>query len=159
MPAPRMVTFHYVLRDKLDRILDTSAGGEPIVYLEGAGQIVEGLEEQLQKLPSGAKCRLLVPAAKGYGLRDEAQVQRVPRSVLPVEGALAVGDQFQAGEDRFAPIVRVAKVEGEHVWLDANHPLAGVDLIFDVEIVSVRDATREEISRAGAPGRDGQAAF
>jgi FKBP-type peptidyl-prolyl cis-trans isomerase SlyD len=97
-----------------------------------------------------------VPAAKAYGERDEAQVQRVARSALPVEGALKAGDRFQAGADQFAPIVTVVRIDGDAVWLDANHPLAGVDLVFDVEIVAVRLATAEEISHGHIDGADGR---
>jgi FKBP-type peptidyl-prolyl cis-trans isomerase SlyD len=151
-----VITFHYTLRDKQARLLDTSSGGEPISYLEGAGQIIEGLEEELRGVAVGVKRSISVAAAKAYGLRDESQVQRVPRSSLPVEGELQPGDRFQAGEDRFAPVVMVVKIEGDEVLLDANHPLAGVDLVFDVEIVAVRPATPEEISHGHLHGQDGQ---
>ena len=151
-----VVTFHYTLRDPQARLLDTSEGGDPISYLEGAGQIIEGLEEQLRGMEAGAKRNISVPAAKAYGLRDESQVQRVPRSALPVEGELNVGDRFQAGEDRFAPVVMVVKVEGDEVLLDANHPLAGVDLSFEVEIVAVRAAMADELSHGHPHGQDGQ---
>jgi len=153
-----VVTFHYTLRDAEARLLDTSEGGEPVSYLEGAGQIIEGLEEQLRGIEVGAKRKISVEAAKAYGLRDETQVQRVPRSALPVEGELRPGDRFQAGEDRFAPVVMVVRIEGDEVLLDANHPLAGVDLVFDVEIVDVRPALAAEISGGFPQGQDGQSA-
>jgi FKBP-type peptidyl-prolyl cis-trans isomerase SlyD len=75
--------------------------------------------------------------------------------VLPVEGELQLGAQFQAGPDRHAPVVTVVAIDGEEVTLDANHPLAGVDLAFDVEIVTVRAATAEELSHGHAHGGDG----
>ena len=152
----RVVTFHYTLRDPQERLLDTSSGGEPIRYLEGAGQIIEGLEEQLKDAVVGLKQRIGVPAAKAYGEHDASQVQRVLRSLLPVEGELRPGDQFQAGEDNFAPVVRVVRIEGDEVLLDANHPLAGIDLTFDVEVIAVRPATEAEISEGQLHGRDGQ---
>jgi len=153
-----VVTFHYTLRDTQAHLLDTSEGGEPVSYLEGAGQIIEGLEEQLRGIEVGAKRKISVEAAKAYGLRDETQVLRVPRSALPVEGELRPGDRFQAGEDRFAPVVMVVRIEGDEVLLDANHPLAGVDLVFDVEIVDVRPALAAEISGGFPQGQDGQSA-
>jgi FKBP-type peptidyl-prolyl cis-trans isomerase SlyD len=156
--APHFVTIHYTLRDPQGRVLDTSSGGEPISYLEGARQIIEGLEEQLRGLAVGTKQRVSVPVAKAYGLRDDSQVQRVSRAVLPVDGELKVGDRFQAGEDRHAPVVMVAAIEGDEVTLDANHPLAGLDLTFDVEIVRVRDALPEEILHGHAHGEDGHGA-
>ncbi len=151
----RVVTFHYTLRDPAGRVLDTSAGGEAITYLEGAGQIIDGLDEQLRSIESGAKLQVAVPAAKAYGEHDPRQVQRVPRSRLPVDGEIKIGDTFQAGTDRFAPVVTVVGVEGDEVVLDANHPLAGVDLTFDVEIVAARPATAEELRHGHAHGPDG----
>ncbi len=145
-----VVTFHYTLRDEQGQLLDTSSGGAPISYLEGAGQIIEGLDEQLRGQPAGTKTRVQVPAAKAYGLRDEEQVQRVKREMLPIDGELKIGDRFQAGEDRYAPIVTVTGIEGDDVVLDANHPLAGVDLTFEVEIVAARPASAEELQHGHA---------
>ncbi len=145
-----IVTFHYTLRDPQGRLLDTSAGGQPISYLEGAGQIIEGLDEALRGVAVGTKQTVQVPAAKAYGDHDPAQVQRVLKSLLPIEGELNPGDQFRAGSDPFAPIVRVVEVDGDDVLLDANHPLAGVDLVFDVELTAVRAASDEEIAHGHA---------
>jgi FKBP-type peptidyl-prolyl cis-trans isomerase SlyD len=149
---PRVVSFHYTLRDPNGRVLDTSAGGDPITYLEGAGQIIDGLDEQLRLAPQGEKARVVVPAAKAYGERDPGQVQRVKRGLLPVEGELKIGDQFQTGHERSAPVVTVQAIEGDDVVLDANHPLAGVDLTFDVEIVAVRQPTSTELEHGHAHG-------
>ncbi|MEO5961567.1 MAG: peptidylprolyl isomerase [Opitutaceae bacterium] len=154
---PRVVTFHYTLRDPSGRVLDTSAGGEPVTYLEGAGQIIDGLDEQLRFAAAGEKATVLVPAAKAYGAHDPAQVQRVKRGLLPVKGELKIGDRFQTGADRFAPVVTVAAIEGDEVLLDANHPLAGVDLKFEVEVVAVRKPTPDELSHGHAHGADGHA--
>ncbi len=149
----RIVSFHYTLRDPNGRVLDTSAGGEPISYLEGAGQIIDGLDEQLRSEAAGTKTRVTVAASKAYGERDPAQVQRVKRGLLPVDAELKVGDQFRTGEDRYAPVVTVHAIEGDEVLLDGNHPLAGVDLTFDVEIVTAREATADELSHGHAhPG-------
>jgi len=154
---PRVVTFHYTLRDPSGRVLDTSADVDPVTYLEGAGQIIDGLDEQLRTTAAGAKVRVQVPAKKAYGERDAAQMQKVNRSVLPVEGELNVGDQFQTGPHRSDPVVTVAAIEGDEVLLDGNHPLAGVDLTFDVEILTVREANAEEISHGHAHGPGGHA--
>ena len=151
----RVVSFHYTLRDSTGRVLDSSAGGEAVTYLEGAGQIIDGLDEQLRLAAAGEKARVLVPAKKAYGERDAAQIQRVKRALLPVEGELKVGDQFQTDHDRFAPIVTVQAIEGDEVLLDGNHPLAGVDLTFDVEIVAVREPTPSELEHGHAHGGNG----
>jgi FKBP-type peptidyl-prolyl cis-trans isomerase SlyD len=93
-----------------------------------------------------------VPASKAYGERDPAQVQRVKRALLPVEGELNVGDQFQTDQDRFSPVVTVQAIEGDDVLLDANHPLAGLDLTFDVEVIAVREPTASELEHGHAHG-------
>jgi FKBP-type peptidyl-prolyl cis-trans isomerase SlyD len=154
---PRVVTFHYTLRDPAGRVIDTSGGGAPITYLEGAGQIIDGLDAQLRTATPGLKTQVQVPAAQAYGERDASQTHRIKRGLLPVEGELHAGDQFQTGPDRAAPVVTVIAIEGDDVLLDANHPLAGVDLSFDVEILAAREATDEELRHGHAHGPDGAA--
>lgn len=143
--AQNIVTFHYTLRDGSGRMIDMSVGGEPVTYMEGAGQIIDGLEAQLRGVPAGMKMTVNVPAAQAYGNRDESLLHKVNRSLLPVDGEISVGDQFRTAPDPRAPVVTVTAVEGDEVTLDANHPLAGVDLSFHVEIVGVREATAAEI--------------
>lgn len=145
-----VVTFHYTLRDPAGQVLDLSIGGDPIAYLEGAGQIIDGLDEQLRGLPAGTKTRVTVPAAKAYGERDESLVHEVARHLIPFEGELKVGDRFQTEPDPGAPVVTISAVTADHVTIDANHPLAGVPLDFEVEIVSVRPATPEELAHGHA---------
>lgn len=151
----RVVSFHYTLRDPNGQVLDSSAGGEPVTYLEGAGQIIDGLDEQLRDVAPGTKTRVQVPAVRAYGERDPSQVQRVKRALLPVEGEIPIGAQFQTGPDRGSPVVTVVGVEGEEVLLDGNHPLAGVALTFDVEVVGAREASAEELSHGHAHGGAG----
>lgn len=156
VPVRRIVTFHYTLRDPRGRLLDTSTGGDPIRYLEGAGQIIDGLDEALRGIAAGTRARIDVPAAKAYGEHDPQQVQRVLRELLPVEGNLQPGDQFQVGDDRFSPVVTVVGVEGNEVLLDGNHPLAGVDLTFEVELIAAREATADELAHGHPHGDDGR---
>ncbi len=153
--SARVVTFHYTLRDPAGRVVDASAGREPITYLEGAGQIIDGLDQRLRTAEAGAKLNVQVPAAEAYGAPDPAQIQKVKRALLPVAGELRVGDQFQAGEDQYAPVVTVVAIDGDEVTLDANHPLAGVDLTFEVELVTARPATAAELSHGHAHGPEG----
>ncbi|HQY05095.1 MAG TPA: peptidylprolyl isomerase [Lacunisphaera sp.] len=147
MAAPRQITFHYTLRDAAGRMLDTSRGGEPMPFLEGCGQIIDGLEEPLLQMAAGEKRTVVVPPERAYGLREAALVQKVPLARLPVTD-LKVGDQFQTGPDRQAPVVTVVAIEGDEVLLDANHPLAGQELHFEVELIVVRAATPAELQQA-----------
>lgn len=150
MAAPRFLTFHYTLRDAGGRVLDTSRGGEPRPFLEGSGQIIDGLEEPLLQMAAGERRNVVVPPERAYGLREAELVQKVPKANLPV-GDVRVGDQFQTGPDRQAPVVTVVGIEGDQVMLDANHPLAGQELHFEVELVAARAATPAELQQAGNP--------
>ena len=156
MTMRRVVSFHYTLRDPEGRVIDSSAGGAPIVYLEGAGQIIDGLDQRLRAAAAGTKTRVEVPAAEAYGDHDPRQVQDVLRDLLPVAGELKPGDRFQVGDDAAAPVVTVVAVKGDTVTLDGNHPLAGVALSFDVDVVSARAATAEELAHGHAHGPDGR---
>lgn len=153
MTAPRLLTFHYTLRDAGGRVIDTSRGGEPMPFLEGSGQIIDGLEEPLLQMAAGEKRTVVVPPARAYGVREAGLVQKVPKANLPVDD-LKVGDQFQTGPDRQAPVVTVVAIEGDEVLLDANHPLAGQELHFEVELVAVRAATPAEIKAGGPVARE-----
>jgi FKBP-type peptidyl-prolyl cis-trans isomerase SlyD len=144
-----VVAFHFTLRDAGGRVIDFSVGGEPVRYLEGANQILDGLEDGLRGLAVGEKRHIEVPPERGYGLRDEGLVHRVPREQIPVEGDLTVGDRFQTEPDPGAPVVTIAAVEGDRVTLDGNHPLAGVALVFEVELVGRRPATADELAGKG----------
>ncbi len=150
MAPPRHLTFHYTLRNRAGRVLDTSRGAEPLSCVEGTGQIIEGLEESLLRMGGGEKRTIIVPPERAYGLREDELIQKVPRSRLPVDDIRA-GDQFQTGPDRQDPIVTVLAIEGDEVLLDANHPLAGEELHFEVELLAVRAATPAELQ--GGSGR------
>ena len=149
--TPRILNFHYTLRDPAGRVLDTSRGGEPRPCREGAGEIIEGLEAHLRQMAVGERRGIVVPPEQGYGRREDELVQRVPRDRLPV-AELRVGDRFQTGPDRQDPIVTVLGIEGNEVLLDANHPLAGQELHFEVELVAARPATPAEQSSYGVEG-------
>ncbi len=144
MPASRHLTFHYTLRDAQAKVLDTSRGSAPLACIEGAGQIIDGLEAVLRSMQPGETRKVVVPPERGYGLREEALVQKVLRARLPVD-EVRVGDQFQTGPDRHAPVVTVMAIEGDDVLLDANHPLAGQHLHFEVELMTARPATPAEL--------------
>lgn len=142
----RILTFHYTLKDERGRVLDTSQGSSPMAFIEGAGQIIDGLEESLLQMNVGEKRQVIVSAERAYGLHDDELVQKIPKARLPVTD-LKVGDQFQTGPDRHAPVVTVVAIEGDDILLDANHPLAGQQLHFDVELVSDRPATVQELAQ------------
>lgn len=142
----RVVSFHYTLTDAAGKRLDSSVGGAPLVFLEGTGQIIPGLEAQIQRMKPGEKKLVTVKARDAYGPRDSAKVVEVPRDRIP-SPRINVGDKLRTGPSPHDPIATVTKATPTHVTLDSNHPLAGLDLTFAIEIVAVRDATPAELSR------------
>ena len=147
----QVISFSYVLRDRHGEILDSSSEDSPVTFLVGSGNIIEGLEAPLSRFPINEMNEVIVEAERGYGLRDESMIQTVDRILLPVDN-LNIGDQFQAGDDRHAPIVRVLSIDDDQVTLDANHPLAGQDLFFEVEVLSRRPATSSEVDHGHVHG-------
>lgn len=148
----RVIAFHYTLRNPAGEVLDSSSGSEPLRFLEGAGQIIPGLEEQLVLLQVGDKRTVQVAAARAYGEVDPSLMLEVPKERLGADRELSVGDQFATRGPDGEPggVFTVVKLEGESVTLDGNHPLAGVDLSFEIEIMSMRDATAAELSHGHA---------
>lgn len=149
-----VVSFHYTLRNQQGQMLDSSIGADPIQYLEGSGQIIDGLEEALTGLAAGTKRVIMVAAERAYGKRDPELVRKIARTRLPVEN-INVGDMFQTDGGPSA-IVTVTAIEGDEVTLDGNHPLADQDLIFDVEVLNAREASPEEIAHGHVHAPGGQ---
>ena len=153
--SKKVISFHYLLTDASGKTLDSSLGSEPLTFLEGVGQIIPGLETELRSMGAGEKKHLIITAKDGYGEKDPANVVEVPLEKMPTRGIKA-GDRFRAGRDSHSPVVTVTKVTETHVTLDGNHPLAGMDLTFDVEITEVRDATEDELTHGHAHGPGGR---
>ncbi|MGE0614454.1 MAG: peptidylprolyl isomerase [Bacteriovoracia bacterium] len=152
----RVISFNYKLTNSQGETLDSSEGGAPLSFLEGQGQIIPGLERQLSPLKKGEKKVIQVKAADAYGERDDRLVINMSRAELPNSGDLTVGDQFEAdtqgGETQ---LLTVTALTPEQVTLDANHPLAGQDLTFDIEVMEIREATKEEMSHGHVHGPGG----
>jgi FKBP-type peptidyl-prolyl cis-trans isomerase SlyD len=141
-----IVSFHYTLTDATGEVLDTSRGREPVSYLHGHGQIFPGLERQLTGLAAGDRATLMVPAAEGYGERRPELTVSVRRDQFPDDFQLTIGSQVMSQGTEQPMVFTIAGVEGDTVLLDGNHPLAGKDLHFDVEVIHVRAATAEELA-------------
>ncbi|HEY5793090.1 MAG TPA: peptidylprolyl isomerase [Chthoniobacterales bacterium] len=151
----KVVSIDYTLTDDRQQTLDSSAGGEPLVYLHGVGQLIAGLENELEGKRAGETLKVKVPPAEGYGLRDESKVGVIPRAQIQGAGNLRVGAQLQASSPDGSQILTITKVEDDQITVDANHPLAGENLHFDVTIRDVRDATPEEASHGHVHGPGG----
>lgn len=149
----RRVSFHYVLKDRAGKVLDTSHDSEPMSFIEGVGQIIPGLETGLKGLKTGEKRHVTVSAGEGYGARDERLVMEVLLTELPTSEKIKVGMAYDISLTEDTPhVFRVTQVTKTHATLDGNHPLAGQSLFFDVEVKEARDATTDEIEEAALEG-------
>lgn len=143
-----VVAIHYKLTDKTGKELDKSEG-EPLKYLHGHKNIIGGLEKGLEGHKTGDKFTVHVPAAEAYGLRNDDMCFEIDRKELG-DGTPKVGMMARLSTDDGMVLARIIKVDDEKVTFDANHPLAGEDLTFDIEIGEIRPATAEEIKQ-GCP--------
>ena len=146
-----VVEFQYTLTNESGDVLDSNVGEKPLTYLHGAGNIVPGLEKQLEGLNAGDKVKAIVPPAEGYGEYQPPGAQAVPRSSFPADAQLELRMSFQVQSDGQTFPVWITKIEDEQVWIDTNHPLAGITLHFDIEVTGVRLADQVELD-AAQPG-------
>jgi FKBP-type peptidyl-prolyl cis-trans isomerase SlyD len=154
--ANHVVGIHYTLRDDKKEVLDSSEGQDPLLYLHGHSQIVPGLENALAGKKVGDKLSVSITPADGYGEYDPKLTSVVERNQFPNQAQLEVGALFEFSNAKGHPVVvRVAELKGDSVTVDANHPLAGQNLHFEVEIVSLRAATQSELEHGHAHDGDG----
>lgn len=153
--AETVVAFHFTLKGDDGKVIDTSSGSEPLVYLHGFGAIVPGLEEALEGKKTGDKFTVTLPPEKAYGERDERLVQRIPKDQFPNPDQVKSGMQFQVSSPSGPMILTVSGIEGGEVIVDANPELAGQTLHFDIEVSEVRKASEEELSHGHVHGPGG----
>lgn len=153
--ADRVVLIHYTLKGDDGAVIDSSAGGEPLAYIHGHGNLVAGLEKALDGKRDGDKIVVSVTPAEGYGVHDAALIQRVPKRSLQGAGQIKKGMQFQGQTPDGMRLFTVTALVGDMVTLDGNHPLADKTLNFDVDVVTVREATSEELGHGHVHGAGG----
>ena len=148
-----VVTMHYELKNVDGEVLDSSKDQEPLVYLHGANNIIIGLEEQLEGKAVGDDVSAVIAPEKGYGLPVDALIQTVPLAAFGEEiDKVEVGMRFQAETEQGPVPVVVTAMDDSNVTVDGNHPLAGQELHFQVNIAEIRDATAEEIENGQVNG-------
>lgn len=141
----KVVTFDYTLTNNSGAVLDTSENSEPLSYIHGSGEIIPGLEAELLGKAVGAKFKATIKPEDGYGLRLDDFVKKIGKEQLSHLPNIEVGMQLQAYDEQGMQILTVIEIGDNEITLDANHPLAGETLHFDVEIVEIREATEEEL--------------
>jgi len=153
----KVVALEYTLKDDSGKLLDSSNDGEPLQYIHGTGDMLPGLESALEGKSSGEQFQVTLPPDKGYGQRDEDLIIKVERSQFEHPDQLEIGTQIHLLTPEGSYSAAIEAVEGDEVTLDANHPLAGVTLEFDVKILDIRDATPEELESGRVAGDEDDA--
>jgi FKBP-type peptidyl-prolyl cis-trans isomerase SlyD len=143
----KVVAIDYCLKDSAGEVLDSSEGLEPLEYLHGYHNVLSGLETRLEGKRESDVFEAVIEPREGYGEYDDNLVLDVPRGNFPEGADIAVGARFLADSLDGPVTVTVCRVADDSVTIDANHPFAGKRLFFSVKVVSVRDASQEEIDR------------
>ncbi len=150
-----VAAFHYTLTDDQGQVIDSSEGREPLTYLHGSGQIVPGLERQMEGRRAGDTFTAEVAPEEGYGVHHAELMQEVPKAAFQGVEDIQPGMQFQGRGPQGEINVTVARVEGDTVFIDGNHPLAGQTLHFAIEVTDVRAASEEELAHGHVHGAGG----
>jgi len=150
-----VVGFAYTLTDNDGEVIDSADTRDPLVYLHGHSQLIPGMENALGGRAVGDQFSIVLPPEEAYGVYDEELAGAVPRSAFHGVDEVEVGMQFQMEFPGGMRVVTVTGVDPQHVMVDGNHPLAGETLHFDIEVVSIRAATQDEIDHGHAHGPGG----
>lgn len=154
--ANTAVSIDYTLTNESGEVIDSSAGGAPLVYLHGARNIIAGLEKALEGKQVGDELEVSVEPEDAYGEYSAELVAVLPRNMFEGVDQLEVGMQFHASAPNGGmQIVTIRELEGDDVTVDGNHPLAGQRLNFKVKVVKVRAAEAEEIAHGHVHGEGG----
>ena len=156
LETPKVITFNYTLKDESGNVLDSTNNSQPLSFLKGSNQIIPKLEEALDKMIIGSKKNVKIPAKEAYGEYSDNAIQSLKKEQFPDGAELNVGVTYVANspEGKQMPFV-ITEVKENDVTVDFNHPLAGKDLEFDVELIDKRDATSEEVQHRHVHGPGG----
>ena len=150
-----VVAIEYTLKDDQGNIIDASDGRGPLEYLQGYQNIIPGLERELEGLKAGDQKTVVVKPEEGYGVREESRIHQVPKNKFP-PGSYAVGDHVTAtAPDGGEMDARITAMDAKNYTLDFNHELAGKTLNFEITVVEVRAATRDELQHGHVHGPGG----
>ncbi len=146
------VSIHYTLTNDSGEQIDSTFGGEPLVYLHGYGNIISGLEKELTNKSVGDKFETRIEAADAYGEFSDDMIQVISREMFDGIDQLEVGMQFHAAVNSGTNVITIVKIDGDDITIDGNHPMAGQPLNFTVEVMDVRPASKEEIAHGHIHG-------
>ncbi|HBD94409.1 MAG: hypothetical protein A2015_09030 [Spirochaetes bacterium GWF1_31_7] len=142
----KFVTIHYDLLDDKDVIIDSSREEEPLDFIQGYGFLVEGLQNEMEGKKKGDSFQTVVSPELGYGVRDESLVFVLNKSDFGDQvDKIHIGQELELNSENGEFVVTVTAMTKESITLDGNHPLAGMPLKFNIDVLNVRDASEEEI--------------
>lgn len=151
----KAVSIDYTLTNDKGEVLDSSSGREPLAYLHGNGGLIPGLEKELEGKAKGDKLKAVISPDQAYGVRSDELVQEVPLENFQDKNEVQVGAQFQVQNGEQVHIATVTALSETSATIDMNHPLADETLHFDVEVMDVREATKEELEHGHIHGAGG----
>ena len=154
--ANKVVSVNYTLKDSEGVIIDSTANSPPFAYISGSEQILSKLEEEVSGMIIDSRKNIKLTASEAYGDYDEKDVQQAKRDQFPEDFNLEVGMRYVANspDGKHMPFV-ITEISDNVITIDFNHPLAGKNLEFEVELVDIRDATAEEMNHGHVHGPDG----
>ena len=143
-----IVGMHYTLTDELGYLYETTVGTEPFYYLHGSGSMISGIERETEGMKPGDTKHISLSPREGYGERKDNRVFTLPTSLFDEPQGLRAGMRIKVNFDGKPVFFSILKKNNDEVTLDGNHPLAGLNLTINIEIVSVRKATDQEVDNS-----------
>jgi FKBP-type peptidyl-prolyl cis-trans isomerase SlyD len=145
MSEKKIYTVNYWLKDASGKVVDTSEGGQPMTFLEGSNQVIEGIQKAVVGREIGDLIEVTIPPQLAYGVHLPDLVSIMPLSAFDGVDEILVGMKFQTNTGGDAKVVKVIDVKSDSVTVDANHPLAGLTLLFDLELLDIRLADKDDL--------------
>lgn len=150
MGTPRYYKFDYAIRNEAGEVVDSSAGGEPLWFVEGDGRMIPGLERAVTGREEGEEFQVTIGPDDAYGWPQRSLIRTVAKEMIDADvERIEPGMIFQVGSGGQTEVVKVVEVLDDGITVDANHPLAGITFRFDVKVLEAREATAEEVALAG----------
>jgi FKBP-type peptidyl-prolyl cis-trans isomerase SlyD len=151
----KVVAIDYKLTNKDGELIDSSAEHGALYYIHGIGNLIPGLETALEGKTTGDSLKVAIAAKDAYGEKNDSLCQVVPRSQFESNEGVELGMQFEVETEEGELVVTVTKIDGDTVTVDGNHPLAGVELHFDVTVKEIREPSAEELAHGHVHGPGG----
>lgn len=145
MTEKLIYTLNYWLKNDDGEVVDTSEGGIPMVFMQGSSSVISGIHKAVEGKSEGDRLEVVVPPEMAYGRHDPGLLSVVSASVFEGIDTVVPGMKFQTNTGSEAQIVKVVKVDGDQITIDANHPLAGLTMNFELEILGLRLASEQEL--------------